>query len=159
MKIFNASPGFSDPLTEDEIVSFLVNQTHNIHLGTIDEKKHPNIHPTWYYYDPNKNKIYVETARNSKKIQNISNNQTIYFCIDDPKPPYRGVRGKGKTAISQSLDFNLMISKKIMIKYLGSLDNPMAKILLGNVEQGNSVILEITPLYFSTWDYGKNKKI
>jgi nitroimidazol reductase NimA-like FMN-containing flavoprotein (pyridoxamine 5'-phosphate oxidase superfamily) len=66
MKIFNASPGFSDPLTEDEIVSFLVNQTHNIHLGTIDEKKDPNIHPTWYYYDPNKNTIYVETARNSK---------------------------------------------------------------------------------------------
>jgi hypothetical protein len=52
-----------------------------------------------------------------------------------------------------------MISKKIMIKYLGSLDNPMAKILLENVEHGNSVILEITPIYFSTWDYGKNKKI
>jgi len=32
----------------------------------------------------------------------------------------------------------------------------MAKILLQNVKNGNSVILEIKPVYYSTWDYSKN---
>ncbi len=36
-------------------------------------------------------KIYLETAKGSKKLQNmLNNNDTIYFCIDEPLPPYKG---------------------------------------------------------------------
>jgi hypothetical protein len=42
-----------------------------------------------------------------------------------------------------------------MIKYLGDLKHPMAKVLLSNVKSGNSVIVKVSPLYYSTWDYGK----
>ena len=159
MKILNASPGFSPLLTKEDIISFLSHERHNIYLGTLDGKQEPNIHPTWYYYNKKNDKIYVETAKNSKKVQNISNanSDTIYFCVDDSTPPYKGVRGKGKTSLlSDSIDFNLGIAEKIMIKYLGSLDNPMARVLLDNVRKGNSLLIEITPLYFSAWDYGKN---
>ncbi len=31
----------------------------------------------------------------------------------------------------------------------------MAKVLLSNVKSGNSVIVKVSPLYYSTWDYGK----
>jgi len=43
-----------------------------------------------------------------------------------------------------------------MLKYLGSTDHPMAKVLLENVRNGNSVVLEIMPKYYSTWDYSRN---
>jgi len=32
----------------------------------------------------------------------------------------------------------------------------MAKTLLQNVRDGNSVMLEIKPVYYSTWDYSRN---
>ena len=37
--------------------------------------------------------------------------------------------------MSEDINFNLKISEKIMIKYFGDLENPMAKILLSNVNQ------------------------
>ncbi|NOJ29573.1 MAG: pyridoxamine 5'-phosphate oxidase, partial [Nitrososphaeraceae archaeon] len=154
-KIFNASPGFGQQMTLEETQRFLISDVRNIYLGTLDDKSEPNIHPAWFYYDNQKNMIYVETAKSSKKIQNLNQKNLIYFCIDDSTPPYRGVRGKGKTKISTDVDFNYFIAEKIMIKYLGNLDHPMASVLLENVRKGESVLIEISPKYFSTWNYGK----
>ncbi len=155
MKILHASPGFGSPLTEQEIKNFLSESKLNAHLGTVDEKQEPNVHPTWFYYDDLNNKIYVETSAKSKKSSNINKNNTIYFCIDEPNPPYKGVRGKGSVKIHKEIDFNVPIAEKIMLKYLGDLENPMAKSLLTFVKNGESVVLEINPEYYSTWDYNK----
>lgn len=155
MKIFHASPGFGSPLTEPEVKNFLSTSKLNVHLGTIDEKQEPNVHPTWFYYDDLNNRIYVETSAKSKKSSNINKNNTVYFCIDEPNPPYKGVRGKGSVKVHREVDFNMPIAEKIMLKYLGDLENPMAKSLLTFVKNGESVLLEINPEYYSTWDYNK----
>jgi hypothetical protein len=52
LKILDASPGYGAPLSEQETKDFLTTRILIIHLGTVDEKGHANIHPTWYYYDP-----------------------------------------------------------------------------------------------------------
>ncbi len=132
-------------LTEQEIKDFLTNSILNLHLGTIDEKQEPNIHPTWYYFDSLNNKLYVETSKSSKKMSNIRKNKTIYFCIDEPTLPYKGVRGKGNVIIHEDIDFNVPIAERIMIKYLGDVEHPMAKLLLSYMKKGDSAILEITP--------------
>jgi len=155
MKIHNASPGFGVQLTEQEIINFLTENILNIHLGTVDEKEHPNIHPAWYYYNSLNSKIYVETSKNSKKTNNLKTNNNIYFCIDTPNPPYKGVRGKGSVKIHEDIKFNLPIAEKIMLRYLGSLEHPMAKSIINTLKEGQSVMLEISPSYFSTWDYSR----
>jgi hypothetical protein len=48
-----------------------------------------------------------------------------------------------------------LIAEKIMVKYLGSLAHPMASSLMSNVKNGDSIILEINPSYYSTWNYGE----
>ena len=50
LKILNASPGFGTPLSEQEIKTFLTTKVLNLHLGTVDEKGHANVHPVGYYY-------------------------------------------------------------------------------------------------------------
>jgi hypothetical protein len=45
LKILNASPGFGTPLNEQEVKDFLSNKVLNVHLGTVDENGHANIHP------------------------------------------------------------------------------------------------------------------
>jgi general stress protein 26 len=126
MKILNASPEFGTQLTEHEIKNFFVDNKLNIHLGTIDDNGDPNIHPTWYYFDTTNNSFYVETSKNSQKIKNLNGNSIIYYCVDDPDPPYKGVRGKGKIKIHEDVGHNIPIAEKIMVKYLGSLAHPMA---------------------------------
>jgi hypothetical protein len=123
MKILNASPEFGKRLNEGETREFLTKSKLNVHIGTIDSKGDSNIHPTWYYY------------------------------VDEPKFPYKGVRGKGKVKIHENIEHNIPIAEKIMIKYLGSLAHPMASTLMSNVRSGSSVILEVVPSYYSTWNY------
>jgi len=151
MKIVHASPGFGNALTENQVEEFLSKSKLNLLLGTIDQKGEPNIHPVWYYYESGK--LYVETSKSSGKVKNIKNNNSIYFCIDDEKFPYKGVRGKGTVKISENIEHNIPIASKIMIKYTVSLDNQIAKFLMDGVKNGFSVILEITPKYYATWDH------
>ncbi len=155
LKILDGSAGYGKPLSERDIKDFLTTKVLNIHLGTVDENGHANIHPAWYYYDDSKEKIYVETGRHSKKMENLARNNTIYFCIDDPNPPYKGVRGKGNVEVHRDVTFNVLIAQKIHLRYLGNLEHPIAHELMDAIKKGQSVVLEISPKYYSTWDYSK----
>ncbi len=152
LKVLDGSAGYGKPLTEQEIKDFLTTQILNIYLGTIDEKGHANIHPAWYYYDTSKERIYVETGKHSKKIENISRNNTIYFCIDSLSPPHKGVRGKGNVKVFYDVNFNVVLAQKIHMRYLGNLEHPMAQVLIDAIKKGRSVILEVSPRYYSTWN-------
>jgi hypothetical protein len=75
--------------------------------------------------------------------------------VDAPDMPYKGVRGKGTVRIHEDIERNIPITEKIMLRYLGSTEHPMAKNLIDYVKKGDAIILEITPRYFSTWDDSK----
>jgi general stress protein 26 len=154
LKIVNGNPGYGAPLNEQETINFLTTGKLNIHLGSIDEKGHPNVHPAWYYYDTENYRIYVETSKQAKKTYNLRKNENVYFCIDDPNAP-KGVRGKGNVKIYEDINFNVPIAEKIMVKYLGSTEHPIAQSLLNMQKSGQSVVIEIFPRYYSTWDLGK----
>ncbi len=156
MKIVNASePSLGSAMNENETRNFLSNAKLFARLGTVDAKGDPNVHPVWYYFEDEK--IYFETSRNSKKAHNIKKKNIVYFCIDDERLPYKGVRGKGRAVISEDIDRNVPIAEKLLVKYTGSLDNKMAKFLMDSVGSGESIIVEITPQYFATWDHSKGK--
>ena len=155
LKIIDASPGIGAPLTEQETKDFLTTKVLNVHLGTVDVKGHANIHPTWYYYDPLKEKIYVLTGKQSKKLENLAKNELIYFCIDDPNSPYKGVRGKGSVRIYEDVNFIVNIAQKIALRYLGTLEHPISHEFIERSKEGQGIALEISPKYYSTWDHGK----
>ena len=151
MKIVHASPGFGSMLTEGQTTKFLTDKKLNLLLGTVDKNGDPFIHPVWFLYE--NEKLYVETSKISKKVQNIQHKNMVYFCIDDENLPYRGVRGKALVNVSTNVEDNVPIAEKIMIKYTGDLENKVAKILMNGVRAGQSAILKISPLYYSTWDH------
>ena len=152
MKIINAQPGMSQPMTEDETKNFMANNNNLLmHIGTIDDLGEPNVIVTAFYFDNSTYKIYITTQKNSKKVEHLKNKNTIGFSVDDPNPPFKGVRGKGTVKILENVNQNIALAKKIMTKVTGSLDNPISKWLMSEVGKGNEIILEITPRYFSTW--------
>jgi general stress protein 26 len=160
LKIIDASePGFGGPMTEDEVRDFLRLSKKNVHISTLDEKGEPNIHPTWYYFENDTDKIYIESGKASRKTRNILRNNVIYFCIDDDNIPYKGVRGKGTVRISEDMKFNIPIIEKILIKYLGSIDHPISQLLLNTARKGDAILLEITPKFYSAWDDSKRSRL
>lgn len=153
MRIVNAMSGIG-PMTEAEVDSFLQSKL-NVQLATIDETGDPNIQPLWFYYDESNKKLYVMTRKTTKKVQNIRNKPSVYFSIDDENFPYKGVKGKGTATISENTDRVVPIVEKINLKYLGTLDHPLAKMIMEAARNGDEVLVEINPKFFSTWDFGK----
>ena len=154
MKILEASPGFGGPLNEQETKDFLAAGKLNIHLGTVDEKGDANIHPAWSFliFRPTR---YTLKRQSRERKRQVRKKEDVYFCMDEPNPPYKGARGKGTVKIHEDVKFNIPIAEKIMVKYLGNLEHPMAKTLLDFQKNGQSVVIEISPKYYSTWDYSK----
>jgi len=102
-------------------------------------------------------KLFIMTGKKTSKSQNVRERPTIYFCIEDGNSPYKGVNGKGVATISKDLQTVISISNVIIMKYLGTLDNPMAKAISERSKSGEGIIIEITK-FFSTWDFGKMPK-
>ena len=102
-------------------------------------------------------KIYVGTSKRSKKVQNMRRNpDKTYFSIDDESFPYNGVKGKAVVAsISEDVSKNTKIMEKINLKYLGTLEHPWAKNIMENTRNGTEIVIELTPTYFSAWDFSK----
>jgi general stress protein 26 len=157
MKVINATheiPG----MTREEAERFLEGKL-NLQIATIDEKDEPNIQPVWFYYDKDAGKLLLTTSKLAKKTRNLRRKSTIYFSIDDEnyqenRPP-RGVKGKGIATIIE--DPNRIVPKadEISMKYLGTLDHPVAKMITDGAKKGEVILVEISPNFFSTWDYGK----
>src|SRR5918912_3302719 len=155
MKVVNATyeiPG----MTREEAERFLESKL-NLQIATIDEKGEPNIQPVWFYYDKDQGKLSIITSKSAKKTQNLSNRPTIYFSIDDENPPYKGVKGKANATIVEDPNTILHQAEKISMKYIGTLDHPVAKEMADRSKNGEGVLVEITPKFFSTWDFGKRQ--
>jgi general stress protein 26 len=154
VKIVQAFPGI--PMTEDEVQKFLENSKLNIQLATSDEDGCPSIQPVWFLYDKDAGKICVGTNKMSKKVQNMQRNpDKTYFSIDDESFPYKGVKGKAVASISEDISKNTKIMEKINLKYLGTLEHPWANNIMENTRNGTEIVVELTPKYFSAWDFSK----
>jgi general stress protein 26 len=72
-------------------------------------------------------KFFITTLKDTKKDHKLRKNNLIAYCIDDPKFPFKGVRGKATVKIHEDVNHNIDIAKKFIMKNIGSLDDPIAK--------------------------------
>jgi nitroimidazol reductase NimA-like FMN-containing flavoprotein (pyridoxamine 5'-phosphate oxidase superfamily) len=142
-------------MDQSEIDAFLANSKTPLRLGTTNSKGNPNIHPVWYHYVTNK--LYFMSYKDAVKVRNLKHSKTVYFSVDTDAMPNTGVKGKGTAIIVKDTGQALLVSEKIVAKYLGDLKSTMAKSMVDEVRKGSEVLVEITPHYFSTWDYTKSK--
>jgi nitroimidazol reductase NimA-like FMN-containing flavoprotein (pyridoxamine 5'-phosphate oxidase superfamily) len=148
--ILNAMHGVPG-MSMSEIERFLSDGKMILRLASTDENGDPMIHSVWFILQ--NGKLYFFTEKTSRKIRNLTRSQRAYFSIDSEREPYIGVKGRANALVVDDRARVEDIAKVIVTKYLGGLDNPYAQSLLS--ELGASVAVELTPVYFSTWDYRK----
>jgi general stress protein 26 len=153
MKIVQATSEIPS-MTNEEVDRFLESKL-NLQLATVDKQGWPNIRPVWFYYDKNEEKLFLTTSKLAKKIQNLRDNPNVYFSIDDETSPPKGVKGRGTVTTKEDPSKTISVGDKISIKYLGTLDHPVAKMITDLAKKGEVVLIEISPKFFSTWDYSK----
>jgi len=152
LKTFEAEKGIG--MSERGARRFLIQSRSTLLLGTTEADGTPMIHPVWYYFDSAKTKLYFYTEPALKKATNIKERSPVYFDVDSDKWPYKGVKGKGRARMITAESEALSLASKILAKYVRK-GQPMTKAVLGKVKTGGYVIFEITPAYFTSWDYAK----
>lgn len=141
-------------MNEQEVINFLQSKL-NLQLATIDENGDPNIQPVWFDYEKDSEKLHIMTSKMSNKVRNIRSKSNVYFSIDDENFPYKGVKGKAIARIIEDHQKVVSMAEKINIKYLRTLEHPLAKMLMEFAQNGTEILLEISPKFFSTWDFAK----
>jgi general stress protein 26 len=153
VKIISAIPG-TPSMNKDEVDIYLESKL-LLQIGTIDDEGDPNIQPVWFDYDKDREKLLIITPKKAKKVENLRTKSNVYFSIDDENFPYKGVKGKGTVTIIEDPKRTVPYGEKINVKYLGTLDHPIPKMILDSAKKGNHVVLEISPKFFSTWDFAR----
>jgi hypothetical protein len=153
MKIIQTSTAGS-PMGEQKIREFLGSKI-NLQIATINKNGDPIITPVWFYYDPDNERIYVITGKTSQKAANIRRKNQVYFNLDEDAYPMRCAKGKAIANISEDPKFNVSVVRKLVLKYLGDTENPTAKQMLDNAGSSDSALIELTPLYYTAWDFTK----
>jgi general stress protein 26 len=106
-------------------------------------------------YDKEREKLMIITSKMAKKVRNLRSKPSVYFSIDDENYPYKGVKGKGIAAIIEDPNKTVPEAEKMNMKYLGTLDHPIPKMILDSARKGIHIVIEIDPKFFSTWDFAK----
>ena len=153
MKIISAIPG-TPPMNKEEVYKFLESKL-LLQIGTIDDEGDPNIQPVWFDYDKDNEKLLIITPKVARKVENLRSKPNVYFSIDDENFPYKGVKGKGIVTIIEDPKRTVPYGENISMKYLGTLDHPIPQMIIDSAKKGNHVVVEISPRFFSTWDFAK----
>ena len=156
LKIIKAPAGYgSRSMSEKEVEEFLDGGKLLIRLATINPMGDPEIQPAWYVYD--RERLYLFTETNSRKVQNIRRRNSVYFTVDTEMSPYRGVKGKATAMIVDDNARALAMTEKIVRKYVGDPDGPDGKEMMDAVKKGTLVVVEIIPKFYSVWDYAQSR--
>ena len=107
----------------------------------------PMIVSLWYYYQHGK--IFCATQNTAKIVGYLQNEPRCAFEISADLPPYCGVRGQAIASIDE--DIGGKILEKLLERYLGGMDNPLARTLLAKSDTEVALVLKPKQVY--TWDF------
>ncbi len=147
VRILLAEPGVAG-LRYDEIQQFLANGKIPMRLATIGGEGSTVIYPVWHHYA--KDRLYMFSRKNARKIENIERNNTVYFSIDTETFPNKGVKGKGTARMISDPNEGVPWVERMLEEYLGDTKSKYPKKMIESVRKGSSVVVEIRPHYYTS---------
>ena len=107
----------------------------------------PTVVSLWYMHS--EGRIYCATQKRAKIVDYLLIDNRCGFEIAEDLPPYCGIRGQAEARIDSSLGPEVL--QKLLVRYLGDIENPLARKLLAKRDSEVAIILEPSRIF--TWDY------
>ena len=130
----------------------LVNLAVPLRLACLTNSGWPMIVPLWFKFL--NDRFYCATQENAKIISYLKKDNRCAFEISSEIPPYKGIRGQGKSIIKNELGIEIL--QTVIEKYIPKKDTKLKKYLLERKE--NEVAIEIIPIKIFYWDYTNRMK-
>jgi hypothetical protein len=136
----------------DEIKDYLEKVRIPIRLACTTEKGWPVVLSLWFLYRDGR--LYCATQESARVVAYLKNDPRCGFEIAEDRPPYCGVRGQARATIRENI--GLEILEELLLRYLGTLEHPLAGKLLARGE--TEVAIELEPLQMFTWNFSQRMK-
>nr|WP_204960104.1 PPOX class F420-dependent oxidoreductase [Salinigranum salinum] len=107
------------------------------HFATMTPTGYPHVTPVWVDYDPETNRLMVNTERERRKTKNVEANPKVGVSMVDPDNPYRFLSVFGDVDQITTEGAREQIDE-LTRRYMGEDEYP-------NPIQSERVILEIRP--------------
>jgi hypothetical protein len=124
---------------------------HNIkiplRLSCLMESGWPTVLSLWYLFE--NGSFFCATPENAKVVSYLRSEPRCSYEIAADLPPYCGVRGRSIASIDS--DRGVEILERLLYRYVGGVDNPLAEKLLGRTDL--EVAIRLDPINFYTWNF------
>jgi hypothetical protein len=120
-----------------------------LRLSCRTESGWPMILSLWFLYQDGS--ILCATREGAKVVSYLQAEPRCAFEIAGDLPPYCGVRGQARARIDRGIGVDTL--KKLLLKYQGGLETPLAENLLAKSTDEVAIILEPANIY--QWDFSE----
>jgi len=118
-----------------------------IRLACTTESGWPMAISLWFQYQSGR--LFCATQKSARVVSYLLNNPRCAFEIAADLPPYCGVRGQAIASIDEKI--GALILEQLLVRYLGGIDNALARKLLA--KRKNEVAIVLKPVNIFTWDF------
>jgi nitroimidazol reductase NimA-like FMN-containing flavoprotein (pyridoxamine 5'-phosphate oxidase superfamily) len=112
----------------------------------------PVVLSLWFVYTDGA--LFCATREDARVISYLDRNASCAFEIASDQPPYCGIRGQAKATLTRKRGVEIL--EKLIERYLGGSDNPLAEFLLKDKDQ--EIAIRLDPVTLHTWDFSSRMK-
>jgi len=131
----------------NELKTYLNGNRIPMRLACATKSGLPMVVSLWYLYQDGQ--LFCATQKTARVISYLKNDPRCAFEIAADSPPYCGVRGQAMARIED--DMGVWVLEKLLVRYVGGLDNDLARGLLSNSH--NEVAIVVDPVQTYRWDF------
>lgn len=121
-------------------------------LSVLTESGWPLLCSLWVVSDGET--LLLATKASAKVVECLTRDPRCAFELSSEQPPYVGIRGRALATIDPSRGRDVL--DQLLLRYLGSLDVPLAKQLRGDADQEVAIVLDLQMVF--SWDFTKRMK-
>ena len=118
-----------------------------IRLSCVNESGWPMVLSLWYLLEDGN--LYCATQETAKVVGYLRGEPRCAFEVAADEPPYCGVRGRALATIEEARGEEIL--ERLLHRYLGGTDNPLAEQLLGRKDSEVAIRLEPQSRY--VWNF------
>jgi hypothetical protein len=118
-----------------------------LRLGVATRSGHPIVLSLWYLWLDGA--LWCATVAEADVVAHLRRDPRCGFEVASERPPYCGVRGRGRAAIDVSRGEEML--RALLRRYQGGEDGPLARWLL--TRAAREVAIRIAPDRLVSWDY------